>query len=96
MHEFDAKSQVVICADHMHEFDLAAPTCADDAIVDSTAYAQGLIRHALSTGAVRIRDMCPRVVSVESERERAVVKLEDGTTLYARQALVCTGECAVS
>lgn len=76
----------------MHQID-GLPPRADDAIIDSTAYARGLIRHAVSSGRVRIRDMCPRVVSVESGSERAVVKLEDGTVLYARQALVCTGAC---
>lgn len=67
----------------------------DDAIIDSSAYAVGLIKHACATGAVILREKCPRVTSVGTEGSgegaRAAVRLADGTVLYGRHALVCTG-----
>jgi glycine/D-amino acid oxidase-like deaminating enzyme len=66
---------------------------ADDGIIDSAAYAQGLLTAAQRTTCVRVREEAPRVVSVVQypSDDFVTVSLADGSILRCGQVVMATG-----
>lgn len=65
----------------------------DDAIVDSSAYAQALLRDAKSRGAVTLREQCSSVVDIVEKNGSNIVEVQmlDGTIVRGRHVVVATG-----
>ena len=64
-----------------------------DARIDSVSFAKSLLDAALKTGSLTLRDQCSPVVDIQNDdsRSHAVIKLEDGECLEAKQVIVATG-----
>jgi glycine/D-amino acid oxidase-like deaminating enzyme len=70
----------------------------NDAAIDSSNYCVGLLRSAAATGKVRVQSDCSQVVGVDtvdsslgSDGRIAVVKLQDGSEIRAKWAVIATG-----
>ncbi len=66
---------------------------ADDFVVNSTAYAAGLLDAALrrAPGALAVRTRCSPVVAVETVRGRARTTLESGEELWSEHVVLAAG-----
>jgi glycine/D-amino acid oxidase-like deaminating enzyme len=62
----------------------------DDAVIDSSAYARGLLAAAAATGAVKLCQGV-QVASTRTVGESAVVTLTGGATITANHCVVATG-----
>eukprot|EP00041_Stephanoeca_diplocostata_P011370 m.187712 g.187712 ORF g.187712 m.187712 type:complete len:459 (+) comp18507_c0_seq2:123-1499(+) len=62
-----------------------------DAIIDSSAYAQGLVYAAVETGRVRLFDECSPVTSVDTVGNTVQTTLRDSTVITSEHAVVATG-----
>lgn len=64
----------------------------NDAVIDSTAYAKGLLNASIKTGFVNVIENCSPAVSVNSlPNKSAITTLEDGTSLISNFCIVSTG-----
>jgi len=67
----------------------------DDAVIDSSSYAAGLIRSAVASGKVRLIDNSSPVVSVETkeneENSLATTKLKNGEIITSAWVVLATG-----
>ena len=64
-----------------------------DARIDSVSFAKSLLDAALKTGCLTLRDQCSPVIDIQNDdsRSHAVIRLEDGECLEAKQVIVATG-----
>jgi len=62
-----------------------------DAVIDSTSYAQGLLREAVLSGKVRVKEQCSPAVKVDTVQGKAVTTLRDGTVIRSEKVIVATG-----
>ena len=64
-----------------------------DARIDSVSFAKSLLDAALKTGYLTLRDQCSPVIDIQNDdsRSHAVIRLEDGECLEAKQVIVATG-----
>lgn len=65
----------------------------DDAIIDSSAYAQALLRDSKSRGTVAVREHCSSVVDIVEKKESNIVtvQMSDGKIVQGRHVVVATG-----
>lgn len=80
-------------AAHGQSAKFAAGICfAGDARIDSATYARSLLDAVAKSGALTLREACPRMVSVATVNDDLVeIRLADGEILHARKAIVATG-----
>ena len=64
-----------------------------DARIDSVSFAKSLLDGAFKTGHLTLRDQCSPVIDIQNDdsRSHAVIRLEDGECLEAKQVIVATG-----
>ncbi len=62
-----------------------------DAVIDSTAYAQSLLKLAVSRGALTLVPDCSPLASTTTRGEVGEVTLADGTVLRAKHVVLATG-----
>ena len=64
-----------------------------DARIDSVSFAKSLLDAAFKTGCLTLRDQCSPVIDIQNDdsRSHAVIRLEDGECLEAKQVIVATG-----
>lgn len=63
----------------------------NDAVINSSLYAQGLLRSCVSTGSVRLVEGCSRAVTVDTVGDLAVTTLETGVQITSKYVVVATG-----
>ena len=62
-----------------------------DAAIDSTSYCRGLLKHAVATGRVTVKENASPVVKVDTIDGKAVTTLQDGTTITSKYVVLATG-----
>lgn len=62
-----------------------------DAVINSSEYCRSLLRAAMASGHVFLKENCPRVTNVVEQDGEVIVRLSDGTKFRAKRAVVATG-----
>jgi glycine/D-amino acid oxidase-like deaminating enzyme len=62
-----------------------------DAVINSSEYAKGLVRMSVATECVSYFENVPRVVDVDSNEDHAIATLANGAKICAKYLVVCTG-----